>query len=79
MFQASVSKRGQVKKVILQERCCTKPCFASEGVSNSEMFWFLADIAAAMFANKNNSDTLFGELNCLFVCLFFQARYCFDL
>ena len=46
----------------------------SEGVCNSEIVWFLADIAAAMFANKNNSDTLLRELNCLFVCLFFLKQ-----
>ena len=65
-FKARLGK----KKFILQERCCTKPRFAGEGVRNSEFFWFLADIAAAMFAYENNSETLLRELNCLFVCLF---------
>lgn len=66
MFQSEAKS----KKVILQERCCTKPRFAIEGVCKSEFFWFLTDIAAAMFANKNNNDTLLRKLNCLFVCLF---------
>ena len=52
---------AKYKKYILRERCCTKPRFASEGVCNSEIFWFLADIAAAMFANKNDSDTSSGN------------------